>query len=165
MEPRVQYAKSSDGVSIAYCAIGEGLPLFTVNPCVSHVQLEWQLYPQFYGALARSFRLIWYDSRGTGLSQRDNLDFSLAARLRDLTAVIDRTKTETFVVAGFNLGAPIAIAYAAQAPDHISHLIVVDGWAKFGDVAELPAWQAERALRGNDWRIYTETLARVLFGI
>jgi len=41
----------------------------------------------------------------------------------------------------------------------------MDGWAKFADVAHLPAWQAERALRGQEWTIYTETVARVLFGL
>ncbi len=165
MEPRVQYAKTSDGVNIAYCATGEGLPLVIANQFVSHVQLEWQLYPHLYGSLGRSFRVIWFDWRGTGLSQRDNLDFSLTARLRDLSAVIDRAGGGAIALAGFFSGVPIAIAYAAQVPDRVSRLVLMDGWAKFADVAHLPAWQAERALRGQEWTIYTETVARVLFGL
>jgi len=42
MEPRIQYAKTSDGVSIAYCAMGEGTPLVYMPAQISHVQLEWQ---------------------------------------------------------------------------------------------------------------------------
>ena len=58
-EPRIQYAKTSDGVNIAYCSMGEGLPLVIVPVFpTSHVEFEWRLWPDFYQALARSFRLI-----------------------------------------------------------------------------------------------------------
>jgi len=164
-QPRVQFARTSDGVRIAYCVAGEGTPLVIVAPPINHVQLEWQVYPQLYGALARSFRVIWFDFRGNGLSQRDNLDFSVSGRIQDLSAVLDRVGADTVILLGFNMGTPVAISYAAQAPERVSSLVLVDPIVSAKDFADLPAWRAERAMRGQDWVIYTETLTRVLFGL
>ncbi len=88
MEPRIQYAKTSDGVSIAFCVMGDGPPLvFVPPPPFCHVQLDWDTSFHFKG-WARAFRFVWYDSRGTGLSDRDAIDFSMDAMLRDIEAVV-----------------------------------------------------------------------------
>ncbi len=72
MEPQVQYAKTSDGVDIAFAGTGEGPPLVRLPvPGWSHVQREWAMFPNIFEPLARTFRLISYDSRGTGLSDRE----------------------------------------------------------------------------------------------
>jgi hypothetical protein len=80
MEPQVQYAKTSDGVSIAFWTLREGTPLLSM-PSVpfSHIQAEWQ-DPEnrvSYELLARTREFVGYDGRGTGLPQRDTIDFSL----------------------------------------------------------------------------------------
>jgi len=62
------------------------------------------------------------------------------------------------------MGVPIAIAYAALHPERVSHLILVDGFAKSTDALQSPGFQAERALRSLDWTIYTETFARAIIG-
>ena len=67
MEPRIQYAKTSDGVNIAYATEGEGPPLVClVAPGAAHVQRVWARFPNMYPLLARSFRLVWHDPRGAG---------------------------------------------------------------------------------------------------
>ena len=69
MEPRIQYATTSDGVSIAFWTLGEGMP-FVHMPLlpISHVQLEWQWPEQrrWYELLAENRKLVRYDNRGAG---------------------------------------------------------------------------------------------------
>ena len=58
MEPQIQYAKTSDGVSIAYATAGDGPPLILApSPPLSHVQLQWQMFGFVMEPVARSFRL------------------------------------------------------------------------------------------------------------
>jgi len=82
MEPCIQYAKTADGVSIAFWTLGEGMPLvhMPVFP-FSQIQLEWQNpeYRSWYERLAKERKLVRYDARGTGLSDRDVTDYSLDA--------------------------------------------------------------------------------------
>ena len=166
MEPRIQYAKTSDGVDIAFATAGDGSPLLLLPPFpVTHVQAAWEMFPQFH-ALAERFHVVWYDSRGCGLSDRDAVDFSMDAMLRDLQAVVDGAGLPRFAMAGILDAAPIAIAYAGTHPEKVSALILVGGWMKFSDWRnQSPANVAEEALRSGDWTLYTETLARVLLGL
>ncbi len=166
MEPQVQYAKTSDGVNIAFASMGEGPPLVRVPvPGMNHVQRDWTMYPDLFQRLTRTFRFIWYDARGTGLSDRDAIDFSMETMMRDLEAVIDRTGLRSFAVLAFIDAVPIAVTYAATFPDRVSHLILIDGWTNSSDFIGTPAWEAREALVDKDWTLYTETFARVLLGI
>src|SRR3990170_2268530 len=100
MEPRVQYAQTEDGVGIAYWAMGEGPPLIVMpNIPMSHVELEPRIpeYSSWYEMLLGFCKLVRYDNRGSGLSDRDVSDFSLEAHVRDLSAVADRLGEEQFV--------------------------------------------------------------------
>ena len=165
MEPQVQYAKTSDGVSIAFASMGEGPPLVRVpSPGMNHVQRDWAMYSDVFQPLTSTFRLIWYDSRGTGLSDRDEIDFSMEAMVRDLEAVIDRAGLRSFAVMAFSDGVPAAVTYAATFPGRVSHLILMDGWANPSDYITSPASQAYFSLIDQDWTLFTETTARVLAG-
>ena len=87
MEPRIQYAKTSDGVSIAYAVAGDGPPLVRVPlPSLNHAQRDWDMFPNLWAPLAQAFRLVLYDARGTGLSDREAIDFSMEAMVRDFEA-------------------------------------------------------------------------------
>src|SRR3972149_7037605 len=101
MEPRIQYAKTKDGVSIAFWTLGEGMPLVQMQmPPWSHIQAEWQWpgFRAYYERLMGDRRLVRYDSRGSGLSDRDVTDYSLAAHLLDLEAVVARLGLERFAL-------------------------------------------------------------------
>jgi len=166
MEPQVQYAKTSDGVNIAFASMGEGPPLIRVPQVgVAHVQRDWAMFPKFLQRLAETFRLVSYDPRGSGLSDRDEIDFSMEAMMRDIEAVIDHTGLRSFAIAAFTDAVPMAVTYAARFPDRVSHLILIDGWTKWSDYANMPAVEAHQALIGSDWTLFTETMARVLAGI
>jgi class 3 adenylate cyclase len=163
MEPPIRYTRTEDGVNIGFCTIGDGIPLVIVPPVpISHVQLEWENFQHFYPPLADSFHVIWYDSRGSGASDRDNIDFSMKGMLRDLAAVISQSGAKQVVLAGFTHGALIAASYAVAHPEVVSHLVLVDGYLKYSDAFDTAGFKAERALSEGDWDIYTETMARVL---
>ena len=165
-EPEIQYAKTSDGVNIAFASAGEGPPLVRVPVVsVSHVQRESAMFPNIFEPLVQTFRLISYDSRGTGLSDREAIDFSMEAMMRDLEAVIDHTDLRSFAVMALTDAVPMAVTYAARFPDRVSHLILVDGWTNFSDMRDGPSGEAFKALIDKDWTVFTETMARVLAGI
>ena len=165
MEPRIQYAKTSDGLSIAYCVSGEGAPLLHLPwfP-LSHLQAEWQIpeIRHWYERLAAKRMLVRYDGRGTGLSERDVTDWSIDARLLDLEAMVDRLRLERFALFGFLHSSPVAIAYAAHHPDRLSHLILWCAYARGTDWGQSPQVQGTRAVLGKDWHTFTETAAHAL---
>ena len=92
MEPRIQYAQTADGVSIAFWTLGEGMPLVHLPVLFSHVQLEWQIAEcrRWYESLAQNRKLVRYDTRGLGLSERNVAEFSPDTMVLDVEAVVDR---------------------------------------------------------------------------
>ena len=109
MDPQIQYAKTEDGVSIAYATEGEGPALVLVpNPPSSHVQRGREMMPNFFQPLVRGFRLIAYDPRGAGLSDRDAIDYAMEAMMRDIDAVVERTGLQSFAVLAFRGAVPVA---------------------------------------------------------
>src|SRR5215467_7013355 len=91
--PRISYARSADGVSLAFTVAGSG-PALVFVPWVpfSNFRMEWQSPPLngVFEQMAERLTLVHYDGRGTGHSQRDVTDVSLEALVSDLEAVVDR---------------------------------------------------------------------------
>ena len=168
MEPRIQYAQTKDGVSIAFWTLGKGMPLIMMPPAAfSHVQLEWRVPEarRCYERLAESRKLVRYDLRGTGLSQRDVTDFySLGSQVTDLEAVVDRLGLERFALFGFCSSGPAAIAYAARHPQRVSHLILWCSYARGSDYTTTPQMEALIGLIDKDWELFTETLSHARLG-
>jgi class 3 adenylate cyclase len=164
--PRIHYARTDKGVSIAYCIEGHGPDLLFVSPPpFCHVKLDWDsFFALIFPPLASNNRLLWFDWPGSGLSDRDSFDFSMEALTRDIGTVVARAGFEKFAVASLLGGVAITLTYAAKSPDKVTHLILADGWTQPSELDQSPTWQAERALRGADWVIYSETFARVLMG-
>jgi len=161
MEPRIQYAKTADGVSIAFWTLGQGVPfVYMPTPPWSHIQLEWQDpgFRRWYERLAEKRKLVRYDGRGSGLSDRNVADYSVEAHMLDLEAVVERLGVQRPVLTSPINAAPVAIAYAARHPEAVSHLVLWCPWA-WGARA-----QAFQALREGDWELYTEALAHVTLG-
>src|SRR3990170_5763436 len=125
MEPQVQYAKTSDGVSIAFAAAGEGPSLvYLVGPPFSHAQQTWRMptYTRWNEGLAATRRLVLLDSRGSGLSERDVAAFSLDDLCLDVDAVVDRLGLDSFALIGAQAGGLIAIRYALTRSQRVSPL-------------------------------------------
>jgi len=167
MEPRIQYAQTADGVSIAFWTLGDGAPLVEMPTIpVSHIQMEWQIpeWRRWYEPLARTRTVVRYDCRGAGLSDRDVSDFSLEAQLLDLQAVVDRLPHDKLALLAPIHAGPVAIAYAARHPERVSHLCLWHSWARTRDAASSPQFAALARLRNTDWEMYSETVAHTLLG-
>ena len=158
MELRMQYATASDGVRIA-CAVAGSGPTIVRTPALpfGHVQLDWRT-SEFYERLTRLALVVVYDSRGTGLSDRDVEDLSLEARVRDLEAVVDHLHLDRFALYGVNFSSAAAITYAVRHPDHVSHLILDDAFARTAAMFETTQNRASRTL-AEDWDSFIENLA------
>ena len=169
MEPRIQYASTSDGVSIAYWSIGEGLPIVNPPPALpwSHIEREWQIpeWRHFYEHLSENYRVIRYDSRGSGLSSRLPTEYSLDTHLLDLEAVVDRLDLQQLALFGIFSNVPVIIAYAVRHPERVSHLISWCGVANGGDLKR-PQHMTDHleTLISVDYELFTETLAHTIFG-
>ena len=166
-EPRIRYAQTADGVSIAYWTLGEGMPLVSMPGPFSHVQMEWQIPMgrQWLEALAQKRMLVRYDRRGSGLSERDVTDFSLDAHVLDLEAVVNRLGLERFALFAPWHAGPVAIAYAARHPERVLHLLLWCSWARGSDFWRSSRAQAFRAIRVTDWELYTETIVDLWVGV
>jgi class 3 adenylate cyclase len=167
MEPRIQYAKTADGVSIAFWTLGEGSPFVHMpRHLFSHIELEWQ-FPEmrrWYERLAQKRMLVRYDGRGSGLSERNVADHSLDALVQDLGAVVDHLGLEAFALLGHVRTGPVAIAYAARHPERVSHLLLWCTQARPSDVLQSPQAEGLVALMDQDWGLFTETAAHVVMG-
>jgi class 3 adenylate cyclase/pimeloyl-ACP methyl ester carboxylesterase len=165
MEPRIQYAKTSDGVNIAYYAMGQGTPFVCMNLPNSHLQMEWQMSDarQIYEATARLGTLVRYDHRGFGLSDRDVSDFSIEALLRDLQGVVDRLELKSFNLVAYGVSAPLAIAFSAAQPDRVLKLVL---WPGLGRLPKTLTEPIEKllALGASHWEFVTESVARLGLG-
>jgi pimeloyl-ACP methyl ester carboxylesterase len=167
MEPSLRYARTSDRVTIAYTLTGEGPALVWLPPVpLSNVFGQWRV-PRFrdaYERLGQHMRLVIYDGRGTGHSQRDVDDFSLEAMLRDLDAVVDHAAIETFALLGYYSSAVTAIAYAARNPDRVTRLVLFGGTMRLLDAMSPPESQALVTLIDRDWDLFVDSAAHAWMG-
>jgi len=163
LQPQVRYARTTDGVNIAYASAGSGPPVLIFPfPLITHVSRIWTLPGAVAGPLAESFRVTTYDTRRCGMSDRVAEDFSIEAMLRDVEAVAGAARLERSPVVAYWDAVPIALAYAARYPDRVERLVLIDGWCTFRDFIDVPSHQASQALRDQDWTLYTDTAVRVL---
>ena len=115
--PTVQYARTNDGVNIAYQVAGHGdFDLIIVPGFTSHVGVWWDTWPRLASRLASFCRLIVYDKRGTGLSDRP-ADLGLGEWIEDMRAVLDAVGSERPAVLGMSAGGTVAILFAATYPE------------------------------------------------
>jgi class 3 adenylate cyclase len=165
-EPRVQYVSTSDGVSIAYADTGgPGYPVVYLRGApFTQVQEEWRQdsYRFWYDAAFGGRRLITLDFRGCGLSDREPAELTLEAFMRDLDAVIGRLGVEDFAISATQADSLVALRYAAENPDRVSHLILWDGYASGAGFADIPQTRAFLSMMENDWNLFVSTLAHFM---
>jgi pimeloyl-ACP methyl ester carboxylesterase/DNA-binding CsgD family transcriptional regulator len=165
MQPRIRYAITVDGVSIAFWTLGKGEPLvYMAGGPWGHVEL-WDILEcrQWYERLAQERMLVRYDIRGTGYSERDVSDHSLDALVADVEAVVDRLGLDRFDMFGAFDAGPVAIAYAVRHPERVSHLILWCSWARSSEIRS-PRIRAWLGLIDQDWELMTDTCAHLALG-
>jgi class 3 adenylate cyclase/pimeloyl-ACP methyl ester carboxylesterase len=166
-EPRIQYAQTKDGVSIAFSTLGEGMPLVLMRlGNVTPMELEWGVLENrsFLRSLAQKRRIVVFNFRGSGLSEGDPSDFSLDAWVADVAAVVDRLELDRFALLGSGFSGPAAVAYAAANPERVSHLILFCTTARGSDFLSSPRDRALGRLMESDFELYTETMAHLTCG-
>jgi len=161
VEPRIQYAQTADGVSIAYAATGQGPPLVA---CPTGM-LQFSLYrkiPSFNALMERLGHgrlLVEYDARGTGLSERNVKDFSLEARLRDLEAVVRAAQIRRFVIYTTFLQGVVAIAYAAHHQRQVRQLILYGTFSRGAEVMPQERLNPLIELCRSNWELASQVFA------
>jgi pimeloyl-ACP methyl ester carboxylesterase/DNA-binding CsgD family transcriptional regulator len=130
MKQRIQFCTSRDSVRIAFATVGDGPPLVRVNNWFTHLEIDWEspVWRHWLEAFTHGRMLVRYDPRGSGLSDRDVMDFSLDAWVADLEAVVDAAGLRRFPLVGLCQGGVVAIAYAARHPDRVSRLILYSAY-------------------------------------
>jgi pimeloyl-ACP methyl ester carboxylesterase len=145
----IGYAKSGD-VNIAYQVTGEGpLDLVLVHGFFSHLEIDWELPASRYvnERLASFSRLIRFDKRGTGLSDRNVGLPDLESRMDDVRAVMDAVGSESAVLFGYSEGGPLGILFAATYPDRVRALVLYGTYAKRRDPDDDYPWAPTWAVR------------------
>jgi pimeloyl-ACP methyl ester carboxylesterase len=135
MEPETKYTRSG-GVNIAYQVDGDGpLDLVVVPSFVTHVELQWDepSHARFLKRLASFSRVILFDKRGTGLSDRvaDAHLPTLEERMDDMRAVMDAVGSDRAALFGFSEGGPMSALFGATYPQRASALILYGSYARF----------------------------------
>lgn len=167
MEQRIQYARAADGTLIAFAVSGEGPILVSVPaPPDNHLQLEWEDANRRAGLehLSAFRRLVRFDGRGTGLSDRAVDDLSLEARVSDLAAVVDRLDVPTVALLSGGHGNQVTIAYAARNPDRVSHVIAVNPFTLGTDFMTPDDLDMYRHMLTTNFRMFTDVVAAQTFG-
>jgi pimeloyl-ACP methyl ester carboxylesterase len=127
--PETRYAKTVDGVHIAYQVVGNGPVDFVyVGPWVNHLEYRWELpqYSSYLRRIASFSRLILFDRRGMGLSDpvpADRLP-NLETRMDDLRAVMDKVASERAVIYGASESGALALLFAATYPERTIALVI-----------------------------------------
>src|SRR5437667_2795619 len=173
MEPVIQYARTSDGVSIAYAVMGEGTPLvactgtwggqlhhYTVRSGLASVPVD--------ELIASGFRVLIYDNRGMGSSDRTSIDYSIDARLNELDAVIPHAGLDRFVLVSVFAGGPPALVYSIQHPERVTHLVLSNTYAVGTEYYEsTPVARVAHGMQSmaeDDWDNFILLLANAAVG-
>lgn len=127
----IRFARSPDGVGIAYAIHGSGPPLLIDACWLSHLQFDWEspVWRHYLVELGKIATVIRYDERGHGLSDRGVTDHSLEARVGDLEAVVADAGLDRFALMAMAQGGPIAIEYAARHPERLTRLAFYGSYA------------------------------------
>lgn len=148
MEAPTRYA-DSDGVSIAYQVHGEGdLDLVFVPGFVSHVELLWEepATARFLRRLVSFSRLVVFDKRGQGLSDRPAAPPTLEDSMDDLRAVMDAATCGRAAIFGISEGGPMSALFAATYPERVSSLVLYGTYARMVSAPDFPSGIPEDAL-------------------
>jgi len=167
MDPQIEYVQTTDGVRIATFELGTGTPLLiAATPPWSHIEREMRIptVASWTRDLAGDFRIIRYDCRGTGLSDRAPFDLSPEAQVIDMEAVANYYGLRRFAIWASIGGSPASILYASRHTERVSHLLLWGAYVTGSSVLRIPEFNSMSAVLRENWRVYTDMYAQVAFG-
>ena len=147
VEQEIRFCKSRDGVRIAYALAGSGPPLVKAPNHLNHLEFDWRspVWSHFFEHLAQHNRLVRFDERGMGLSDRHVENWSIDLCIDDLEAVVDAAGLERFSLLGLSQGGPFAIGYAVRHPERVKRLVLLNTFARVKPRVPSQAWLDETA--------------------
>ena len=125
MEPQIQYCRSADGTRLAYVALGSGPTLLRVSAWFLNLEDSFRYAPMsaYLTGYLPYRRLVTFDRRGVGASQREITNLSLEAHVQDALAVANQSGSESFDLLGEVDGAYVALALAARYPERVNRVV------------------------------------------
>jgi len=165
----IRRTRTADGVVIAWAASGaaDG-PVLVYLPGLpfSDFEAEWRipLVSRALGRLGQHVRLVQYDGRGAGHSQRDVDDLTLDAMLRDLDAVIEAAGSRTVVLLGFYHSVMLALAWTARHVERVDGLVLFGATARGWAAMSAAGTQALLSLIDQDWTTFVESAVHAWLG-
>lgn len=154
--PDVRFCRSADGTGIAYAVAGEGPPIVKIANWMTHLELDAQgpIWRHWLRAFTSGRRLLRYDARGNGLSDR-RVTLSFEQEIADLEAVIDAAGFDRFDLLAISQGTSVAVAYAVRHPERVRRLVLLGGfavgWAVFRDTEQIARREAMLTLTRDGW--------------
>ncbi|MDP9359950.1 MAG: hypothetical protein M3P29_00715, partial [Acidobacteriota bacterium] len=167
--PPVQYATTSDGVSIAWAEAGQGPALLVCGAAPwTHLQESFAVWGAVLEVLTQSFRHVSFDARGSGMSERNVAGVSAETLLLDAETVIDAAKLDRFIVLtepGSILALSTCLRLAIAFPERVTHVVLESPFQNARELADTSMGKAGLALAELDWATFLQTLFRVLIGL
>lgn len=163
----IQFSLTDDGLRLAWASIGGGPPLVKASNWLTHLDYEWgsPIWQHWWTELSKHHRLIRYDERGNGMSQRDVPHVSFDTWVRDLETVVDAARLDRFSLLGISRGGAIAIAYAVKHPERVSKLVLYGafpvGLYHHGSSEEIEARHALMSLTRLGWGLHNPAFCRM----
>jgi class 3 adenylate cyclase len=151
--PETRYAQSGD-ISIAYQVMGDGpIDIIMIPGVFTHVEFMHELpgYTAFLRRLSAYARVVTFDKRGQGLSDRMAGAPTLEERMDDVRAIMDAIGSRRPVLLGFSEGCPMGILFAATYPERVSRLVLIAGFARSADRLSDEAWLERREQIVSVW--------------
>jgi pimeloyl-ACP methyl ester carboxylesterase len=138
--PKTQYANCGD-LNIAYQVLGDGpVDLLYAQGWLTNVEYAWESpdYARYLTKLSRFARVIFFDKRGTGMSDRDVGVATLEQRSEDINAVLDAVGSQKAALFGASEGGAICTVFAATYPERVSHLILYGSRPRYAWAPDYP---------------------------
>ncbi|MEJ2376808.1 MAG: alpha/beta fold hydrolase [Pseudolabrys sp.] len=131
MNQEIRLCTAADGVQLAYAVSGEGPPLVLSATWLTHLERQWRslAWRPWLDAFSKEHKLLRYDARGCGLSDRNTDDLSFDNWVSDFECVIEAAEFDRFDILATCWGGPVAIAYAARHPERVNRLILYGTYA------------------------------------
>ena len=165
--PETRYAKSGD-LRIAYQVVGDGpFDLVFVPGFVSNIELFWERpeWANFFSRLAGFSRLILFDKRGTGLSDRIAGIANLEERMDDVRAIMDAVGSERAALFGVSEGGPMSLLFAATHPHRVQGLVLYGSFARHPFLTSEEVVKERIELIDRAWGTGEYSLGRFLPGM
>ncbi len=150
----IRYATTVDGATLAYQVVGDGpIDVVVSPPLAQNIELAWERpeYRRIFERFAGFSRLVHFDKRGTGASDRTVPVPGLDQRVDDLRCVMDAAGVDRAILYGLSEGGPTVLLFAATYPERVSGLVLHATAARFGNAHRTPEEVEQRRHGVDGW--------------